>query len=500
MAKHGRAKRKNGAALTLVDGNSTCSAGAPAELREQMSELREQLAAAGAPAEVLSALDEAGHPDEVLPRLIEAGMLPSPEEALAGLLDGWKPLLKRRTNPLNAELCGTEFLGMVRRTLPDEGDLPEMLTGLIRQAEGSGTPEALAMLRVLALLGPQQLRPAATAAADRLAAQGLSEPPWVADLGAPQLGVCFGYADELTAQESIAITFAYGRKPHAVVVLIDHSLGGGVKDCFLTERPDRIRAEHQKIAQRHDLDFRDYQPAEARAVLERALTNPPCPVEPDQVDDVGDYLVLLRQRVALLPQPTAARWAAARTWPAVAVTTQTVHRVKVTLRGAKPPIWRRLEAPSEITLLDLHHSVQQAFDWAGYHLWVFSTPAGEYGVPDRDLGHHSAAAQQLVDVAPRVGDRIRYTYDFGDDWEHDILVEDVLIAEPGVAYPRCVAGRRASPPEDCGGVWGYQELLEILADPAHPQHADKLEWLGLDSADEFDPAYFDLDEVNEATR
>ncbi|MGH4022018.1 MAG: plasmid pRiA4b ORF-3 family protein [Pseudonocardiaceae bacterium] len=500
MANTRRAKRKNGAALAAVDGNTPHHGGELAELQEQLAELRKELAAAGAPAEILEALDDSGDVGEVLHRLAEAGILPSPQEALAGLLEGWKSLLKRGADPLSAELCGAEFLGGMRRTAPDEADLPEILAGLIEQVAGAGTPEALAMLRVLAVLGPQQIRAAAAEAADRLVAGGLTDRPWVRELGTPQVGSCFGYVEEQEAREAVAITFAYGRKPHAFVVLIDHGLGGGVKDCFVSDRPDRIRADYQKAVKRYGLDFRDHQPAEARAILEQALAAQPCPAEPDQAEDAEDYLDLLRQRMALLPSgaaaPPAGRAAGKR--PAGAATVRTVHQVKITLRGAKPPIWRRLEVPSGITLHDLHHSIQEAFGWDGFHMWVFDTPTGYYGVPDPELEHRSAASRKLVDAVPRAGDSIRYTYDFGDDWEHDILVEDVITAEPGVAYPRCVAGRRACPTEDCGGIWAYDELLAILADPGHPQHADRLEWLGLDSADEFDPADFDLDDVNEA--
>ena len=107
------------------------------------------------------------------------------------------------------------------------------------------------------------------------------------------------------------------------------------------------------------------------------------------------------------------------------------------------------------------------------------------------------AGRRLPSVQQSPGDRIRYTYDFGDDWEHDLLVEDVLPAEPGVAYPRCLTGRRACPPEDCGGIWGYQELVEILTDPGHPEHSNRLEWLGLSSTHEFDPTTFDLAEINQ---
>ena len=179
-------------------------------------------------------------------------------------------------------------------------------------------------------------------------------------------------------------------------------------------------------------------------------------------------------------------------------TGQTVHTIKVTLRDSRPPIWRRLEVPSGSTLHQLHNIIQSAFGWEDYHMWAFETPAERYGVADRDLGIRSAASKRLSQVASRIGDKFRYTYDFGDDWEHDIIVEAVTEAESAAAYPRCLTGRRAGPPEDCGGIWGYVYLVEILADPAHEEHKERLEWLGLNSAYEFDPAAFDLAEVNSA--
>ena len=101
-------------------------------------------------------------------------------------------------------------------------------------------------------------------------------------------------------------------------------------------------------------------------------------------------------------------------------------------------------------------------------------------------------------VAPRKGDRLSYTYDFGDNWEHTILVEAITSPEPGIAYPRCLTGRRACPPEDCGGIGGYDYLIEILTDPEDEEHEDRLEWLGLDSADQFDPEAFDPAQANTA--
>ncbi|MEU8683471.1 plasmid pRiA4b ORF-3 family protein [Streptomyces sp. NPDC048611] len=177
---------------------------------------------------------------------------------------------------------------------------------------------------------------------------------------------------------------------------------------------------------------------------------------------------------------------------------RSVHKIKVTLSGSKPPIWRRLEVPSGITLQQLHHVIQAAFGWEDYHMWAFGTPQGRYGIADPELGIRSAASKRLNEAVPHTGDRLGYTYDFGDDWEHDILIEEIAEPEPDTAYPRCLAGRRAGPPEDCGGIEGYEYLIEILADPAHEEHEDRLEWLGLDSADQFDPAAFDTAEVNPA--
>jgi hypothetical protein len=475
----------------------------------EVADLREHLAKAGAPEEVLRLLDDVGDVTEALQRLTGAGLVPSPEDSVAAVLESWTPLLEPGCDALRAELCGAEFLSSVREAAPDGAALPEVLIELVARARAYGTLEALAMSRVLAVLGPPSVRPAAAEAADALVAAGLADLPWAKWLGSPRIGPCFGYADSFGAQESIALIFTYGRKPHAVVVLIDHDLGGGVKDCFLAGGPAALRARYQQAARLLGMEFRDYQPAEADAILRRALGRPPCPVEPDQVEDVGDYLDVLRARVELLPPAPpddlvrgggrggAAALDAAGQRAGGGGGIPTVYRVKIALRGARPPIWRRLEVPSSITLYRLHQSIQAAFGWADYHLWVFETPADHYGTGGRELGHRSPRSVKLSDVAAFPGDRIRYTYDFGDDWEHDITVEDVRAAEPGTAYPRCTAGRRACPPEDCGGVWGYQVLLEILADPGHPEHGERLEWLGLDAASDFDPAEFTVSHASQ---
>ncbi len=169
-----------------------------------------------------------------------------------------------------------------------------------------------------------------------------------------------------------------------------------------------------------------------------------------------------------------------------------IFSLKVTLRGAKPPIWRRILAPASMTLGDLHDAIQAAMGWEGGHLHAFDVGGRQYGdrreVDDcADENRLTLGGAQQSGVA-----RFRYTYDFGDDWDHEVTIEKTLPAEEGKAYPACVAGKRACPPEDCGGVWGYQDIIDILANPNHPERAERLEWLG----EEFDPEDFSVEEAD----
>jgi hypothetical protein len=272
-----------------------------------LTELQEMLANAGAPAEVMQAvagLDPNGDPDEMVDRLIEIGVLPSHEDAAKAMIKGWEPLLEPGCDPFEAELAGGEFLGMISEDVNDEDAMPEVFATMVRDAEADAMPAALAMLRVLAVLGPPSIRPEASAAADRLVSAGLEDRPWVKELGRPTIGKCFGYTDAFGSQTAITVTSKYGRKRHGLNVLIDHELGGGVKDCWATDRPDRIRAAYRETTEQHGLDLWDYEQAHAREILEKALAQTPCPVEPDQIEDVRDHLPLLRLRVELLGKPT----------------------------------------------------------------------------------------------------------------------------------------------------------------------------------------------------
>jgi len=177
----------------------------------------------------------------------------------------------------------------------------------------------------------------------------------------------------------------------------------------------------------------------------------------------------------------------------------TILKLKIGLVGvSKPPVWRCVLVPADIRLDRFHEVIQVAMGWEDYHMHVFTHGSAEYGLPDPELGHLDERRTTLTELVTQPGDRIRYAYDFGDGWEHDIVAEEVLAAEPDASYPSCLTGKGACPPEDCGGVWGYEHLRDVLADSAHEEHADMLDWMGLDSAAEFDPSRFDAEAVNEA--
>lgn len=150
----------------------------------------------------------------------------------------------------------------------------------------------------------------------------------------------------------------------------------------------------------------------------------------------------------------------------------TVHTVKASLHGAKPPVWRRIELPSDLTLDMVHEVMQIAFAWHGHHLHQFETACGAFGRPDDDgdwgfeeVGDESAVA--LAQVAAEEKAKIVYVYDFGDDWRHDIVVEEITPSLPGVAYPRCTGGRGWAPEEDSGGIWAHNEAV-AAAGPVMP--------------------------------
>ena len=171
---------------------------------------------------------------------------------------------------------------------------------------------------------------------------------------------------------------------------------------------------------------------------------------------------------------------------------QQAIQLTVSLRHIKPRIWRRLLVPASLTLRELHAVIQAAMGWDDYHLHLFEIAGVLYGdveeIDDGPIGNEEAFT---IGQAAEKASTFRYEYDFGDGWEHDIRVDKVL-PSLGIGTPQLTGGSRACPPEDCGGPWGYQELLDVLADPSHPEHQERLEWAG----GEFDPEAFDIEATN----
>ena len=211
-----------------------------------------------------------------------------------------------------------------------------------------------------------------------------------------------------------------------------------------------------------------------------------------------------------------------------------IYQLKITLRGSKPPIWRRVLVPGRFTLGELHLVIQAAMGWGNCHLHEFaigkqtysaseySSPPPNFNFPDNNIGAFLQRAAflaspldenqvTLAQLFPKEKMKFRYIYDFGDDWVHNILVEKILPPDPEQEreLPRCIKGKRACPPEDIGGIWRYAYFLEAIQDPKHPDHKMFVDWIrGFESEEEtfdesdekqppcFDSEHFDLDEVN----
>ena len=179
-----------------------------------------------------------------------------------------------------------------------------------------------------------------------------------------------------------------------------------------------------------------------------------------------------------------------------------VYQFKITLTRIKPPIWRRIQVPETYTFWDLHVAIQDVMGWVDYHLHRFDmvNPStgveSEIGISEDVYGEYGDTLtgwkNKIADWFNLENRKANYIYDFGDNWEHKIELEKILSREGGVKYPVCVRGKRACPPEDCGGVWGYEEFLEAITDTKHEEHEEMLMWVG----EEFYPEHFDKKEVH----
>lgn len=177
-----------------------------------------------------------------------------------------------------------------------------------------------------------------------------------------------------------------------------------------------------------------------------------------------------------------------------------IYQLKVTLQEIEPPIWRRFQVRSGITFAELHNTLQVVMGWWNYHLHLFTIGSleitdrrtlaelGPIGIPDDTA--------RLLDHINQEGATFTYEYDFGDSWQHEVVLERILPVEEKAIYPCCLAGERACPPEDCGGVFGYEELLDVLGNRQHPEYEQYREWAG----GSFDPEAFDLAKVEQQLR
>lgn len=179
-----------------------------------------------------------------------------------------------------------------------------------------------------------------------------------------------------------------------------------------------------------------------------------------------------------------------------------VFQFKISLLGIQPAIWRRIQVPENYTFWGLHVAIQDSMGWMDSHLHEFKilNPATgskvSIGIPDEDMidetemlpGWELAIGDYFSIQSPKAD----YKYDFGDGWRQVIELEEILPRNPDLTYPTCVAGERSCPPEDCGGVWGYQNMLRILSDPNDEEHEDMLTWVG----GSYDPNHFEANAVN----
>ena len=172
-----------------------------------------------------------------------------------------------------------------------------------------------------------------------------------------------------------------------------------------------------------------------------------------------------------------------------------IYQLRITLVGVEPEIWRTVLVPSSIKLPKLHTVIQVAMGWLDSHLHVFNGNGESYGEPDEydELGIKDEKSVQMSKLLSSEGDKIVYEYDFGDGWQHDVILEKILPFDTVAKMPLCIDGERACPPEDCGGVYGYRNLLEIITDPDHEEFESMNEWLG----DGFASEAFNLAETNE---
>jgi hypothetical protein len=219
----------------------------------------------------------------------------SAADTCAAVLTEARIVLPDIVAPLDAELWGSDIVAAL-------GSRIGAAEAFVPAAERAATPEALAVLRVLSAVGPAGLRPAASAAARRLAARGILEPGWAAPVGTPAPGKCWRYGDALGVQEVVTMSFGYGEQDHVVSVLLDLSQGGAIQDVWIGESGDMLERTKEMSAQDPKMIFAMISQQDARARMDRAFAAGECPRQPEEIGNVASRRAILRARAALLPR------------------------------------------------------------------------------------------------------------------------------------------------------------------------------------------------------
>ncbi len=224
-----------------------------------------------------------------------------PAQASDVVLREAREVLAHVDNPIDAELWGSDMIGALSGGGAEGADvMTELTASLVPAVEESATPEALALLRILAAIGSPALGAAATEAAERVTASGVADPDWAAAIGSPTVGKCWHYGDVGGRQESITVSFGYGDAEHALSVLIDHGQGGKIKDAWVDDAEGLLDKTWMAAENDPLIVFEPIEPADARTRLENAVAAGECPGKPDEVDDLTAHRALLRARVRYL--------------------------------------------------------------------------------------------------------------------------------------------------------------------------------------------------------
>ncbi|GLY32546.1 plasmid pRiA4b ORF-3 family protein [Kineosporia sp. NBRC 101731] len=399
------------------------------------------------------------------------------QRVVTSLLDA----LSQTRHRMDAEMAVSSIFGTVTDAMDgaDDRQRIEAISLLLKYAVAACLrapgPMALGLLLLLADQGPAHVRELALRAAVQLQELDIVPPRWARPVPLT-VQRAWLYGDVSGVQASCGVHFSYGHREHTLMVLIDHVLGGGIKDTWFIQGSDGLRAQKQAALTAADdprAYFRNIDEKEALSCLQDALSRPPCPEQPDQIEDIDAFLYLTHTRARQMaegigepsvPLYSDILWSNGGTMAETEIQVEEIFQVKVLVTGSKPPIWRRLELPDAVTLPALHEIIQAAFGWNGTQSYEFAYGAGR----NRRPLDEEPNTMRLFWLLKGIGEKATYTY---GPWQLTLEIEKLFDPEDDTPYPQCTGGRQAAPPE------------QATTPP---------------SADESDAAQFELPAVNRA--